>query len=203
MAHLFLLSGDRSVTVVVCTVLVIAIGNLYPWWRRHTKIRALKQRHGCKDPFKYPHEDRIWGSDMVRLRTEAMKEGRFLKLYEEQFELCGKTFEEIWRGKRLINTIEPENVQTVAALAFEDYAKDPERLQAQSPFMGPSIFSDGSIWKQARAIVKPIFSRAELSDTDHFASFADRFMEPLPDDGNMVDVQPLLNRLVGAPYTRL
>ena len=196
------LKGDRSVTFLVCTLLAVALGILYPRWRRHTEIRAFKQRHGCKDPPKYPHQDRVWGSDMVRLRMEAMKEGRFFKLYESQFELYGKTFEENWRGKRLINTIEPANVQQVAALAVEDYGKDPERLKAQAPFFGPSIFSDGPIWKQARAMVKPIFAKAEISDIDHLASFADRFMELLPDDGSMVDVQPLLHRLVSAPSNR-
>jgi hypothetical protein len=89
----------------------------------------------------------------------------------------------------------------VAALAFEDDGKGPERLQAQSPFFGPSIFSDdGSIWKQARAMVKPIFAKAELSDIDHLASFADRFMELLPDHGRMVDVQPLLGRLLSLDF---
>ena len=106
---------------------------------------------------------------MLQLRKEAIKEGRFLKLYESQFELYGETFGENWRGKRLINTTEPVNVQQVAAFAVEDYGKDPERLQAQSPFFSPSIFSDRPIWKQARAIVKPIFAKAELSDIDHLA----------------------------------
>jgi hypothetical protein len=45
-------------------------------------------------------------------------------------------------------------------------------------------------------MIKPIFTRAELSDIDHLASFANRFMALLPDDGSMVDVQPLLRRLV-------
>jgi hypothetical protein len=82
---------------------------------------------------------------MLQLRKEAMKEGRFLELYESQFELYGKTFEENWRGKRLINTTEPVNVQQVAALAVEDYGKDPGRFQVQSPFFDPSIFSDRPI----------------------------------------------------------
>jgi cytochrome P450 monooxygenase len=45
-------------------------------------------------------------------------------------------------------------------------------------------------------MVKPISAKAELSDIDHLASFADPFMELLPDDGSMVDVQPRLGRLV-------
>ena len=196
MALSYLVSEDRPITLLICTVLVVAFGVLYPNWRRRSEIRALKHRHGCKDPPKYPHKDPVWGSDMVHLRAEAMKEGRFLNLYDEQFDRYGNTFEEIWRGKSLIDTREPANIQHVAALAFEDYGKDPERLQAQAPHMGPSILADGSIWKKARAMVKPVFSRAELSDIDHLASFADRFMGLLPDDGRMVDVQPLLSRLV-------
>lgn len=159
-------------------------------------IRALKLQHGCKDPAKYPHTDPVLGSDMVNARSQAMKEGRYFKLYGEQFEKYGKTFEEIWRGKPLINTIEQVNVQKVAALAFEDYGKDPERAVAQAPLFGPSIlFSDGPVWKHSREMIKPIFSRAEISDIDHLASYVDRFMELLPDDGTMVDVQPLLRRL--------
>jgi cytochrome P450 monooxygenase len=184
------------VAIIISTVVAVALSILYPRWRRDAEIRAIKKRHGCKDPAKYPHEDKVLGSDMVRLRAEAMKDGRFFKLYESQFEQYGRTFEEIWRGKALINTTEPANVQQVAALSFEDYGKDPERLKAQSPFFGPSIFSDGPIWKHARAMVKPIFARAEISDIDHLASFADRFMELLPHNGSMVDVQPLLHRLV-------
>lgn len=190
------------VAILVSTAVAVALSILYPRWQRDAEVRAIKKRHGCKDPIKYPHEDKVLGSDMLRLRTEAMKEGRFFKLYESQFEKYGRTFEEIWRGKPLINTTEPANVQQVAALAFEDYGKDPERLKAQSPFYGPSIFSDGPIWKHARGMVKPIFARAEISDIDHLASFADRFMELLPQDGSMIDVQPLLHRLVCKPSTR-
>jgi cytochrome P450 monooxygenase len=83
----------------------------------------------------------------------------------------GKTFEEIWRGNPLINTIEPANIQKIATLAFEDYSKDHQKVIAQAPLLGPSVFSDGPIWKYARSKIKPIFARAELSDMDHFALF--------------------------------
>jgi hypothetical protein len=70
------LKGDREVVYFVCIVLALALGILYTRWRRYIEIRTLKQRHRCKDPAKYPHKDRM-GSDLVRLRAEAMKEGRF------------------------------------------------------------------------------------------------------------------------------
>jgi cytochrome P450 monooxygenase len=168
----FIPRRDSAVNSLVCIILAVTLGILYPKWQRYREIRALKQRHGCKDPPKYPHEDKIMGSDMVRARQQAMREGRFFHLYSTQFQQYGKTFEEIWRGRPLINTIEPANVQQVAALAFEDYGKDPERAKAQGAFFGPGIFSDGPVWKKARALVKPIFAKAEISDLDHLASYA-------------------------------
>lgn len=125
-----------------------------------------------------------------------MKNGRYFKLYESQFERYGKTFQENLRGQRIINTIEPANIQQITALAFEDYGRDPGRVKAQAPFLGPSIFSDGPVWKQSRALLKPTFAQAELSDMDQLASFADRFMELIAGDGSMLDIQPLLHRLV-------
>lgn len=189
--------GNRpGIQILACTFLTLVVAIIYPIWGRNREVDALKKRHGCKNPPQYPHQDRVLGLDLAQLRMEAMKEGKFFKLYASQFERYGKTWEENWRGKPLINTTEPANVQQVGALAFEDYGKDPERLKAQAPFFGPSIFSDGPIWKEARGMVKPIFARAEISDMDHLASFVDRFMELLPDNGSLVDVQPLLHRLV-------
>jgi len=127
---------------------------------------------------------------------DAMKEGRLFKLYLSQFERYGKTFEENWRGKRVINTIEPDNIQQITSLAFDDYGKVAGRSKAQAPFLGPSIFSDGLPWTQSRPLVTPIFRRAELSDIDLLESFAEKFMELLPGDGSVIDVQPLLHRLV-------
>ena len=188
--------GVKSGILFAWTLLLVALAFLYLKWQRHVETQGLKRQYGCKDPPKYPHQDRAWGSDLTRLRMDAMKEGRLFKLYESQFELYGKTFEEISRGKRLINTTEPANIQQITSLAFDDYGKVLGRTNAQGPFLGPSIFSDGPIWKPSRALVKPTFTRAEISDIDQLASFADRFMELVPGDGSTIDMQPLLHRLV-------
>jgi hypothetical protein len=189
-----------KIEVFVFSLVVTVLTIFYSRWQRKKRTNTLKIQHGCKDPAQYPHQDQAMGSDLVRLRMEAMKEGKFFRLYASQFEKYGKTWQENWRGKPLINTTEPANVQQVAARAMEDYGKDPERVKAQSPFFGPSIFSDGAVWKHAREMVKPIFTRAEISDIRHLESFVDRFMELLPIDEREVDVQPLLNRLVCLPF---
>ena len=199
----YVYDSQRSVIYVASTVILIALSLLYPGWRRHAKIQALKRQHGCKDPPRYPHQGGSQGSDLAHIRMNAMKEGRLFKLYETQFELYGKTFEEIFNGQKLVNTIEPANIQQITALAFDDYCKNPGRLKAQAPFLGPSVFSDGPLWKQTRPLVKSAFGRAEISDLDQLASFTDRFMALIPNDGSTIDMQPLLHRLVSDALTSL
>ncbi|KAJ8065375.1 hypothetical protein OCU04_006064 [Sclerotinia nivalis] len=196
MIYLVSLVNKLGIQAVICTSLTLIFAFLLSKWQKNIKVCKLKKQHRCKLPTQYAHQDRVMGSDLTQLRMEAMKEGRFFKLYASQFEQYGRTWEENWRGKPLINITEPANVKQVAALSVNDYGKDPERAKAQSPFFGPSIFLDGHVWKEARGLVKPIFTRAEISDMDHLASFVDRFMDLLPNDGGMVDVQPLLHRLV-------
>jgi cytochrome P450 monooxygenase len=193
-----LLSKDgKSFALLVPTVLLaLALAVLYPTWHRHRQMQALRSQRGCQEPARYPHQDRALGSDLARIRTEAMKEGRLFKLYDSHFDLYGKTFEENARGHRLINTIEPANIQQITSTAVGDYGKDPGRTKAQAPFLGPSIFSDGLIWKQARALLTPTFKRAEISDIDQLARFADSFLDLIPGDDSEINMQPLLHRLV-------
>ena len=168
-------------------------------WQRYRTVEAFRRLHGCQDPPLYPHQDRRWGSDLTHLRMKAMKDGGFWQLYNSQFKTHGKTFEENSRGKKHINTIEPLNVQQVLALSASDYCKAQERGMTQGPFLGPSIFSEGETWKRSRALIKPAFAHAELSDMDHLSSFVDRFMETIPADGTTIDIQPMLHRLVSFP----
>lgn len=176
-------------------VVVIGLALLWPKWRRFRHIRSLKRRHNCAETNKYPHQD-VLGTDLARLRAQAVREGRLFTLYKSQFDAYGKTFSEIWRGKTLFNTTEPANVQHVAGLAAEDFGKDPDRETAQWPLLGPSIFSNGPAWSLSRDLVKPIFARAELADLDFFASCVDKFIRLLPEKGETFDIQPLLHRLV-------
>jgi hypothetical protein len=98
----------------------------------------------------------------------------------------------------MINTMEICNIQHVVALNFDDFGKGVhiQRLQ-RNPLVGPGILGlDGPAWKQARAMVKPIFSRAELLDITSFERHIDRFFELTPKDGGTVEIRALLHKLV-------
>ena len=182
-------------TLVVILVLAL-VGYLYRHRTESHAYRAAALEHGCQKPRRYPHK---WpyGIDLLRARMVAIKAGRYNRLYLQQFQRYGKTWEENLAGTKVINTKEPANFQQVAALSFHDYGKLSMRNKALSPLLGDGIFSHhGSLWRHSRDLIKPVFTRAELSDIDSFKVYVDRFLDLIARDGRTVDLQPLLLRLV-------
>ena len=172
---------------------------LYRVWTKSHVYRAAALEHGCQEPPKYPHK-LPYGIDMLRSRMAAIKAGRYNRLYLEQYQKYGKTWEENLAGTKVINSMEPANFQQVASLSFQDYGKLAMRNKALSPLLGNGIFSqDGASWKYSRDLIKPLFLRAELSDIDSFKLHVNRFLNLVPRDGSTVDLHPLLLKLVGNP----
>lgn len=193
-------SALRQLPITGYVIAIVIIGSrLWRRWKSSKQIRKMKLQHNCAETKQYPHQDAL-GTDLARLRQQAVQEGHFFRLYKTQFDTYGKTWSEVWRGKTLFNTIEPANIQHVASSAAEDFGKDPDREMAQWPLLGPSIFSDGESWSLSRRLVKPIFARAELTDLDSFASCTKKFMKLIPGElDETFDIQPLMHRLVRSP----
>lgn len=169
---------------------------VYNYWRSQKAFHIAAARFGCQRPVKYPHKDPIWGHDLAKKRTKAVRAGRQMDLFMEHFNTYGKTWEEKFYDARVINTMESRNIQQVCALDFQYYGK-PSSTKITSPFIGKGIFSeDGPSWKHSRDLIKPIFSRAELSDIDSFSFHVDRFLDLIPRDGTTIDLQGPLHKLV-------
>ncbi|PQE09431.1 Cytochrome P450 family protein [Rutstroemia sp. NJR-2017a BVV2] len=127
-------------------------------------------------------------------RMEAVKAGRQMGLFMEHFNNIGKTWEENFFGARVFNTMDVQNIQQVSALAFDDYGKPAQNFF--KPFLGDGFLSlDGLAWKHSRDLVKPIFSRSEVSDVDTLGFHVDRFLELIPSDGKTIDIQEPLHNL--------
>jgi cytochrome P450 len=112
-----------------------------------------------------------------------------------QFNTLGKTWEEKFYTTRIIHTMEMQNIQHVASTAFQDYGKS--LIRANERFTGKGIFSqEGIEWRHSRDIVKPTFSRAELSDVDSLEVHFERLLELIPRDGSTIDLQEPLHKFV-------
>ena len=171
----------------------------YKEWSAHVAFRRAMLQSGCQKPPRYPHRDPIWGYDLYRLREQASKTGYFYQLYESHFKMHGKTFEELFLGTKVINTMERDNIQRVAVYSFQDWGKSSSRNRnnAFTPVFGEGIFTqDGAAWKHSREMIKPLFARSEIADLRPLPTYTDRLIGLLPRDGSTTNVQPLLHKFV-------
>ena len=183
----------------LCAVGLLTCLYAYKEWSAHAAFRRAMLQSGCQRPRRFPHHDPIWGYDLYRLREQASKAGYFYQLYESHFKMHGKTFEELFLGTKVINTMELENIQRVAVYSFQDWGKSSSRNRnnAFTPVFGEGIFTqDGAAWKHSREMIKPLFTRSEISDLRPLPTYTDRLIGLLPRDGRTTNVQPLLHEFV-------
>jgi hypothetical protein len=109
----------------------------------------------------------------------------------------GKTFQvSSFFALTRINTIAPENIQSVNA-SLTNWGNEPFRRSAMEYFCGPGFITcDGAIREQARRMLRPTFQKCNISDFTALSREMDTFMSKLPADGVTVDLQPLFFLLV-------
>jgi cytochrome P450 len=70
---------------------------------------------------------------------------------------------------RTIFTADPENIKAMLAGQFTDYGKGPVFHDEWSEFLGDSIFTtDGELWSRSRHLIRPMFVRERIVDTEIF-----------------------------------
>lgn len=156
-------------------------------------FRQARRQHGCKRPARYPHKD-WFGFDIIKERQLLEDQGRARSHFDRWFSTLGHTWENTIGGKRVINTINMENIRTVFNADMDTLGR--AGSFHKNDFLGPGIFStDGPRWKFARDMIKPLFKKAEIQSNVMFKKHVDLFISLLPRDGSTIDVQPLLKKL--------
>ena len=72
------------------------------------------------------------------------------------------------------------------------------RLFAFEPIFGKGIMcTDGETWKHSRNLIKPTFANKQITDLYPVAhaTHVQKFLDLIPRDGSIVDLQPLFGRL--------
>lgn len=157
----------------------------------------LTKHHNCSRPQQYRHKDPIFGLDLYRKTVASRAKGDYKNTLQNFFRRYGKTFEAHIFGETVIYTSEVENIQAINTSEFENFGVEGIRKQANASWIGEGIFvSDGEVWKYARKVVMPIFARKQVADLKGFGEHLEKMMELVPGDGEMVDLRPLLRRLV-------
>ena len=156
---------------------------------------AAKRKNGCVDPPRYPHKDPILGLDLFLITQRAQQQGQLIDTTRQLFKKYGKTFQTNDWGTTVINTMDPRNIQTVLALASDSFGIEP---LGQSAPVG-ILRADGAVWAHSRALIRPIFARPQLTNFASLETHVNKFLDLIPRDGSIINLLPLLNRLVCFP----
>lgn len=99
---------------------------------------------------------------------------------------------------RIIFTNDPDNIKAILAGQFSDYGKGEEFHQEWKEFLGDSIFAtDGELWSRSRQLLRPMFVRERIVDTEIFEKHAQVLIPMLAGNqtgGKTVDIGPLFFR---------
>jgi cytochrome P450 len=83
----------------------------------------------------------------------------------------------------MVSTCEPENVQTILALKFQDYELGPLRRDIFSEVIGKGIFTtDGEEWVHFRQQLRPQFNRDQISDLESTGRHVQILFKALPEE---------------------
>ncbi|KAK7531677.1 cytochrome P450 71A23 [Phyllosticta citribraziliensis] len=182
-----MLLSSNITTIVPAALLLFVVVNLVDRFVRRLRISRKAAALGC---LPVPVEPTRWplGIDMVLAGLRADREQRTPDFVVERFNAMGPRY--TWRlrilGTENFITAEPKNVQAVLATQFGDFIMGAARRTNLKRVLGRSIFAvDGAAWHAAREVVRPIFSRENVSDLalleQHFRLMLQCM--PIGDDG--------------------
>ncbi|RHZ56234.1 hypothetical protein CDV55_102091 [Aspergillus turcosus] len=114
---------------------------------------------------------------------------------------CVKTAEvDAGISNRVILTKDPENIKALLTGQFADYGKGEDFHREWKEFLGDSIFTtDGELWSRSRHLIRPMFVRDRIVDTEIFEKHVQHLIPLLagsdsPGRSRVVDVGSLFFR---------
>ncbi len=165
---------------------------------RHNRITA--QKLNCLPPAIYPNTLPL-GIDQLLAALRAIRSNTFpAYLLSRSQNFAPLTFSSTVLNVPRLFTIDPGNIQALLATQFEDFDVGELRRRNALPFLGQGVFlQDGKGWERSRALIKPQFARAQISDLELEERHLQVLMSGLKagSDGwtEALDMQPLLFNL--------
>jgi cytochrome P450 len=166
---------------------------------RERRYASKAANLGCKPP---PSMRNRWPFAIERIvnAIKADKAQQFPEFMTRRCEAEGHTHEYYLIGTHGFMTNDPKNIQALLATQFHDFEIGPMRRGNFNPLLGNGIFSsDGKAWEHARAMMRPVFSRDQVSDLRLEEEHLQNLMLALPTDStgwtSEVDLQVLFFRL--------
>ena len=166
--------------------------------REKRRQHAEAIRRGCAECPMLPKKD-VFGITRFRESIRATRADRGPKYVVEELDAMGKnvhTAQVRVLDYTLNVTRDPENAKAVFASQSQDFDIGVHRTQSWKPLLGVGIFtSQGETWKHSRALVRPQFSKEQVSDLDlaerHTQDLSNRVVPGANGWTETVNLQPL------------
>lgn len=186
-----------SLLVAGTGLFVFTIYYTVQWLLRCRRRHMMAKQNGCLPPKKLSQIDPFLGTDVVLQNLGAAKKYGFLNLLRNRHAANGLTFTTNTYFRTTINTCDPTLIQNVLSFQFQDFGMGPLRRKSASPLLGRGIFTtDDDIWAHQRALIRPSFVRAQVTDFSIFGHHVDQLIGLIGRRNNEVDLQQLFFRMV-------
>ncbi len=162
-----------------------------------------RKKLGCGVIPVYSHLNSFLGLDIALGMAKSLKQDYFLVWLNRIHRNRPKTFLVNFFGSRFIYTIEPENMKSMSAINWKDFAVGPMRRnnKATHPFADKGVNTvDGEEWKYSRELIKPFFVREAFTNTGRLSRHVDRLFSLFPEDGETFNIQPLIQLWVSRSF---
>ena len=185
--HLYLLAFAVSAYLIFSLTSRV---RLYLYRRRRI------DQHGCKPAPGVQQRDPIFGLDVMFQVLSSFRNNKRNASLAQSFSTYGNTFQAQVYNTTKVFTIAPTNLQSVFSTDFDSWGIAPLRLFFFGPFIGKGVMTtDGEFWSHSRALLKPTFSRQQISDLSAFTIHIDHLLTALPKDSAIVDLKPYFEKL--------
>lgn len=158
--------------------------------------RRIALENGCRPiQGRFPHKDPIFGTDYMREGLKAKANFKGLERVSGLLETLGATYSLRIFHKTLIVTAEPEVLKALLFGKFNDIGRG-DVARILGPLLGQGIFTtDGEYWQHSRAMIRPNFTRTQVSNLEALEEYLQDMFKLIPRDQSEVDLQQLFFRL--------
>ncbi|KAK9355479.1 cytochrome P450 [Lipomyces doorenjongii] len=128
--------------------------------------------------------------------TRSLRAHKLMEHMVDDFRKYGNTFGTTTLGRHNPWTIDPENIKAMLATKFNDFGLG-TRPDAFHPLLGEGIFTlDDEGWAHSRAMLRPQFTRQQVSDVAKLEPHVRNLMSCLPQSQTeSCDIQELFYRM--------
>jgi len=187
-----------SLWTVLLAVVSLVLYKIFLSLKEKRRQNAEAARRGCGECPMLPKKD-ILGITRFRESIRATRADRGPKYVVEEMNALGKDVHTV--QVRVLDytlnvTRDPENAKAVFSSQSNDFDIGVHRTQSWKPLLGVGIFtSQGETWKHSRALVRPQFSKEQVSDLDlaerHTRELSNRISAGVGGWTETMNIQPL------------